>query len=250
MLKRGDDMGLLQPGAKYLFSAATQAAQTAIANDTTKASLEDVNTQLGLKADSSALDLKADNSALTVGLAGKVSTSTYTAGMALKADTSYVNNQLDLKANLTTVTTELGLKADTTYVNTQLGLKANTTALTAGLAAKADIATMNSELALKANLVQVLAIGSDNWLKLFAQDPEPMFYGTIQRNRANVVTSAPVLWPDGVSGVYTPVIDDKHNVPNSYMITYGSSVTVTQPTVTRNNDGYITSRPQLTITRT
>ncbi len=152
-------MSLMKPGSKYVSLAAQQTAAAAIAADTTKASLEYVNTQLGLKADSSALALKAD-------------------------------------------------------------------------------------------LVQINAIGSDNWLKLFAQDPESMLYGTLQRNQSNAITSGPVIWPDGTAGMYTATIDASYNVPSSYTVTYGSTVTVTQPMVTRNSDGYITVRPALTITRT
>lgn len=243
-------MSLMKPGAKYVSLAAQQTAAAAIAADTTKASLEYVNTQLGLKADSSALALKADSDTVTSALAGKVSTSTYTTGLGLKADLSYVDNQLSLKVDLSTYTPALGAKADKTYVDTQLGLKASTDSVAAGLASKVDSSTLSSALALKADLVQINAIGSDNWLKLFAQDPESMLYGTLQRNQSNAITSGPVIWPDGTAGMYTATIDASYNVPSSYTVTYGSTVTVTQPTVTRNSDGYITVRPALTITRT
>jgi hypothetical protein len=176
-------MSLMKPGSKYVSLAAQQTAADAIAADTTKASLEYVNTQLGLKADSSALALKADSDTVTLALAGKVSTSTYTTGLGLKADLSYVDNQLALKVDLSTYTPALGAKADKTYVDTQIGLKASTDSVAAGLASKVDSSTLSSALALKADLVQISAIGSDNWLKLFAQDPESMLYGTLQRNQ-------------------------------------------------------------------
>jgi len=85
-------------------------------------------------------------------------------------------------------------------------------------------------------------------LVALAQDPELIITGSITRNSSNVVTSAAVVWPDGVTGTYTSLsFDAATGAVNSYQITKGSA-TYTQPTLTRNSAGAVTNRPAIVVT--
>jgi len=81
-----------------------------------------------------------------------------------------------------------------------------------------------------------------------ALQPELLIVGAITRNSSNVVTSAAVVWPDGVSGTYTSLtFDSATGAVNSYQITKGAA-TYTQPTLTRNSAGAVTNRPAIVVT--
>ena len=65
-------------------------------------------------------------------------------------------------------------------------------------------------------------------------------------------TAAPVVWPDGILGVYTVTTLNTTTAPgavDAYTITYlgTTTVTYTQPAVTRNASGQITNRPAITV---
>lgn len=88
----------------------------------------------------------------------------------------------------------------------------------------------------------------DYMLALAAQNPESMIFGPITRDVNYIVTSAGVIWPDGIAGTFTTdVISNDFNTIDSYHITYGST-TYTQPTVTRDVNGAVTIRPGITVT--
>lgn len=85
-------------------------------------------------------------------------------------------------------------------------------------------------------------------LTTLVQDPDLLVVGSITRDSSNVVTSAAVVWPDGVSGTYTSLsFDSATGAVNSYQITKGSA-TYTQPTLTRNSAGAVTNRPAIVVT--
>ena len=79
-----------------------------------------------------------------------------------------------------------------------------------------------------------------------ARNPEALFTGTITYTNG-APTSAPVVWPDGTTGVYTgtPSIAFPGSI-ESYSITYGTTLVYTQPAVTRDADGNITTKPAIT----
>lgn len=83
-----------------------------------------------------------------------------------------------------------------------------------------------------------------------AADPELMISGTITRNSNDAVTTASVVWPDGSTGTYT-ALTFSSNYPgavDSYQITHFdgvTTVTYTQPPVTRNLHGVVTTRPAI-----
>ena len=83
-----------------------------------------------------------------------------------------------------------------------------------------------------------------------ARDPEALFSGYVSRDSNGVATSAQVVWPDGVTGVYsaTPSVQWP-GATNSYTITRAGTptITFTQPVVTRNSDGVVTTRPAITV---
>lgn len=86
---------------------------------------------------------------------------------------------------------------------------------------------------------------------LIATNPDMLIAGAITRDSNGAATSAPVVWPDGVTGVYTGTPSaDFPGAVDSYTITYLGTPTrtYTQPTVTRNASGAVTSRPAITVT--
>lgn len=94
--------------------------------------------------------------------------------------------------------------------------------------------------------------GSDSWLKLYAATPDLIISGVITRNANEAVTSAPVVWPDGTVGTFTATVLSSSfpGAVDAYTVTYGSPATktVTQPTLTRNSAGSVTTRPALVVT--
>jgi len=100
------------------------------------------------------------------------------------------------------------------------------------------------------NLVTDLAnkVSLSNWYLNLAQTPELIIIGTITRNSNGVVTSADVIFPDGVTGTYTSTAyDSTSGAVNAYTVTKGST-TYTQPTMTRNSLGAVTNRPAIVVT--
>lgn len=83
-----------------------------------------------------------------------------------------------------------------------------------------------------------------------ARSPEALFSGTVTRNADGAPISANVVWPDGAAGVYAGTPSETWPaVIDSYTITKSGTqvLTYTQPMVTRNDAGDITSRPAITI---
>jgi hypothetical protein len=80
-----------------------------------------------------------------------------------------------------------------------------------------------------------------------ARDPSQIFVGTITL-AVGAPTSAAVVWPDGTTGVYagTPSITFPGSI-DAYTITYGTTRTYTQPAVTRDAAGNITTQPAITV---
>ena len=99
--------------------------------------------------------------------------------------------------------------------------------------------------------VRYPVLGSDTWLKAFAIDPLSILTGTRVLDANGVITSSPVTWPSGVTGVYTATtVNATYKCADAYTVTYvngGTTKTVTQADVTRDANGYITVRPALTV---
>jgi hypothetical protein len=86
----------------------------------------------------------------------------------------------------------------------------------------------------------------DDYLTL-ARTPELLIVGTITYTNG-APTSAAVAWPDGTTGVFTGT--PSATFPGSldaYTITYGTTRTYTQPTVTRDGSGNITNQPAIVL---
>src|ERR1044072_2435873 len=81
-----------------------------------------------------------------------------------------------------------------------------------------------------------------------AANPEEMMFGDMPLNESGRIPQAPVIWPDGSTGVYTALATSVSppGAIDSYSVTHDErGVTYTQPDVTRDADGYITNRPEL-----
>lgn len=84
-----------------------------------------------------------------------------------------------------------------------------------------------------------------------ARNPDALFSGSVVRDSYGAATSAQVVWPDGVAGTYSGTASVTWpGAINSYTITRVGTptLTFTQPMVTRNSDGAITTRPAITVT--
>jgi len=84
-----------------------------------------------------------------------------------------------------------------------------------------------------------------------ARNPDALFSGSVVRDSNGAATSAQVEWPDGVAGTYSGTASVTWpGAINSYTITRVGTptLTFTQPMVTRNSDGAITTRPAITVT--
>jgi hypothetical protein len=99
------------------------------------------------------------------------------------------------------------------------------------------------------------ADGSGTYLpfKTAALNPDLLISGAITRDGNGAATSAPVVWPDGITGTYTAdtVSTAFPGAVDAYHITYGTSPVVrtyTQAAVTRDSStGAVTNRPALTV---
>jgi hypothetical protein len=86
----------------------------------------------------------------------------------------------------------------------------------------------------------------DDYLTL-ARTPELLIVGTITYTNG-APTSAAVAWPDGTAGVFTGTTSNAFpGSLDAYTITYGTTRTYTQPTVTRDTSGNITNQPAIVL---
>lgn len=83
-----------------------------------------------------------------------------------------------------------------------------------------------------------------------AADPLVMASGAVTRDANGVVTSASVQWPDGTPGVYSGTPSTMWtSSTDAFTVTYAgaTTLTITQPAVTRDAAGRITNQPARTI---
>lgn len=82
-----------------------------------------------------------------------------------------------------------------------------------------------------------------------AKNPDTLVAGAVTVDANNLVTSAAVVWPNGIPGTLTITSRDANGGVLGYNITYGSPVTktFTQPTITRNAAGAATNVPQIVV---
>lgn len=81
-----------------------------------------------------------------------------------------------------------------------------------------------------------------------ARTPEAIISGAITRDSGGAPLSAPVTWPDGVTGTFAGTPSPTFaGALDAYTITHGTK-TYAQPAVTRNASGAITDQPAITIT--
>jgi len=80
----------------------------------------------------------------------------------------------------------------------------------------------------------------------WAADPSKLWTGVITYING-AATSAAILWPDGTAGTYAGTPSGTFpSAVDSYTLTHGAD-TYTQPTVTRDAAGNITTRPAITV---
>lgn len=100
--------------------------------------------------------------------------------------------------------------------------------------------------------VGLLTPGSDAWLTAWAARIADLLTGTITRDAQGVVASAPIVWPDGRPGTFTATPTGTGLLDGwtaTYVPASGATATVTQPLITRDANGAVTTRPALTIAR-
>jgi hypothetical protein len=127
---------------------------------------------------------------------------------------------------------------------------AATAAQAAAVASIPSMSAIAADPALRAAYGPVVA--SDNWLKTWAANVDNLIRSTtITRDANGAVKSAGAVWPDGTPGTYTTdtVSTAFPGAVDAYHVTYGSPAlkTVTQPALTRDSTGAVTTRPALTV---
>lgn len=84
-----------------------------------------------------------------------------------------------------------------------------------------------------------------------AKSLEEIIEGTITRDTNEAVTTAQVVWPDGTTGVFTATSLSTlfPGAVDAYTVTYlgATTVTYTQPLMTRDSSGAVTVRPAITV---
>lgn len=170
------------------------------------------------------------------------------------------------------VTTQVELDSVVSALNAALAEKATSAELQAAVTALVDAApgvldTLNELAAalgddpnFATTVMAALALKADSdhdhngtYVEMIALagNPALLIAGAITRDANDAATSAPVVWPDGTPGTYTAtsVSTAFPGAVDAYTITYGSPVTLTytQPAVTRNANGAVTTRPAITV---
>lgn len=87
-------------------------------------------------------------------------------------------------------------------------------------------------------------------LTALSRDPSALFSGSVTRDGNGAPTSATVQWPDGASGVYSGTASGTFlGAIDAYTITRVTTgtATYTQPAVTRDGSGNITTRPNIIV---
>ncbi len=102
-----------------------------------------------------------------------------------------------------------------------------------------------------ANLIDsAMIIGDDDTLKAWTESRGYELTGiTYDATYTDVISTATVKWPDGSAGTLTvDTINTTWGEIDAYHVTHvASGKTVTQALVTRNANGYITTKPALTV---
>lgn len=72
---------------------------------------------------------------------------------------------------------------------------------------------------------------------------------TYDATYTRVVSEADIVWPDGSNGTFTTIsINGAYEVIDAYQVSHDlSGKTVSQPFVTRNGNGDVTTRPELVV---
>lgn len=116
--------------------------------------------------------------------------------------------------------------------------------------AEAEAGTSSAERAWTPVRVRQGALAAVARISAWAKIPEAIITGTITRNADNVITSAQVVWPDGATGTFTTTTIGPLDTIDAYNITYDdgtTTLTFTQPTITRNASGFATTVPAITV---
>lgn len=176
--------------------------------------------------------------------------------IAAKQDSATAATDSELAAAVASLTSALGLKQDASTAATDAELSAaiaaEATARGTALALKQDAGTAatDSELAAETTARQAadatLTASVISRLVL-ARLPDLLIVGAVTRDANGAVTSGAVKWPDGTAGTFaaTAISTSFPGAVNAYTITHGSE-TYTQSAVTRDANGAVTSRPEIT----
>jgi len=87
-------------------------------------------------------------------------------------------------------------------------------------------------------------------LTAWAKSPDTLITGAITVDVDDLVTSAAVLWPDGATGVLTITARHATDAVTAYNVTYDdgtTTLTFTQPAITRNTTGAATNVPAMVV---
>jgi hypothetical protein len=84
-----------------------------------------------------------------------------------------------------------------------------------------------------------------------AYDPDALLVGTLTRDVSGALTAASAVWPDAATGTYAGTASTSFpGAIDAYAITHvlsGVTTTYTQPALTRDANGAVTTRPAITV---
>lgn len=212
---------------------------------------------------SATLDELPLSTAALVALALKQDASTAATDTELASTVATLTSAIATKQNLSTAATDAELAAAQAALTTAIAaVQASVDALGAAGATDAEVAgavaALAATVATDAELAAAVAVDRARLVALetalqWAANPDSLISGAITRDANEAATSAPVIWPDGATGTYTATIVSTAfpGAVDAYTITHvlsGTTLTYTQPAVTRDVVGGVTNRPAITIT--
>lgn len=120
--------------------------------------------------------------------------------------------------------------------------------------AAGGVATLDGTSKLTTSQLPSSVASKSETRKALAANLDAIVTGSVTRDSNGAATSAGVVWPDGGTGTYTAttVSTAFPGAVDAYTVTYippggGTTVTYTQPAVTRDSTGAVTDRPAITV---
>lgn len=174
------------------------------------------------------------------------------AGVTLAAATAAVQASLDAAVAAGATDAEVASAVAALTASIALHVDDPTDAHDASAVSVASPLTGTVQSVLEDHETQLGSVESSSRLLVLAYDPDGLLVGVFTRDVNDAITSAPAVWPDGATGVFTATVLSTAfpGAIDAYTITHtlnAVTTTYTQSTMTRNANGAVTIRPAITV---